>query len=253
MCLSAETTAEQWTSVPTWSPSPTAAVHTLWLSTGGETLPAWSVDACSSTEPYSSCACQPEQQMKKESQAQIERIRVESPRSLTNVPELSNNLLMIHIKTHNYSLTLIHELEQITNTFTILEKLRRSHPLGNMNTNRNSMANHASSMSLGQSRLKYLNKYKDRLAWNSKWKHSWCQQDEAFWLWRSPDFSSNTTSRLAVSVLTETKYGIAVKFGSDIHAPLRMNCIGFVDRLTFHHLSAIIRATFFFIKYFCLC
>lgn len=128
MCLSAQTTAEQWSIAPTWSSSPTAVVHTLWLSTGGEIPPVRSADAFSSTEPYSSCVCQPEQHIKKEHQEQFEGIWAESPRCLINVVKISNNLLMIHIR--NHSMILICKFEQKTN-ITIVETLIRSHPFEN--------------------------------------------------------------------------------------------------------------------------
>lgn len=117
MFLSAEMTAERWASLPIGTPSPTEVVHKLWVSTGWKTLPAWSADASSWTEPYSSCACQPEQQ-KRESQGSgtILKYWLESPRFLTNVCKLSNNLLMIHVKTYSYSMALMpgHDFEQIT-------------------------------------------------------------------------------------------------------------------------------------------
>lgn len=66
MRLSAARTAERWASAPPWSPSPTGTVHTSWASTSWDALTAWSADASSWTESYSSCACEPEQQKEKE-------------------------------------------------------------------------------------------------------------------------------------------------------------------------------------------
>lgn len=109
-CVSAKISAEQSARVPTLSLLATETVCTCWVSTGWKTLPVWSVDASSWTEPYSSCACQSEQRRRRASRVRqkfkaLGRIMF----IMFMVIKFSNNLPMIHIsKTNSYNMTLMH-------------------------------------------------------------------------------------------------------------------------------------------------
>ncbi len=85
------------------------------------------------------------------------------------------------------------------------------------------------------SRLKYLNNY-----WSDciqfLCRHSWSPEDEVYWLWWSPDFSSGVTMRLTFLVFGEMPRqlsdGSPWHFGTDVHVPQRMNPNYFGDPLT---------------------